>query len=288
MPLNRKYKDSFWYFDEYGMLLKKDGWGDNGRGDSLGINAFEWIVYPNDNELKKSVQQCIKYEYGRLKILRHPNLQIDNISRDHVGAVILALYLNGEKSELNFILNNLKWRLSNRYIQTPDFWLWQKSIYHQSWVLAQVFYLTVLIQMIVIIPWNFLLRTIIGIKKVKDLDEWEFKPLTGWRKLLFKAVYPHFALFFLAWQIRSLPDSWLKTLVQKIARIEANNTVIKATLGRKITKEEYKQYRPTSCFLWSRRQDTSDDIMMEYLTEPEYRFNDISKDMLDYFYTKQQ
>jgi hypothetical protein len=285
--LNPTYANSFWYFDEKAMILERLGYGEDGIGDSVGRNAFAYITWPDASFLKESILQCIRErDDGYLQFYRYPGRGGDTMSRDHVGAIIVALYINRDKKELDRILDNLPWRISRKHSQTVDFWLWQKSIKWKSFWVAQLFYILNISFFLIVIPWNYLIRKIIGIKKI-DLDEnpkfIKFQEKT-WRWYLQKSIYPHFALFLLVWQIKILPGSWIKWALQKLLLLESNNIAIDAVLGKRISEEEWREFKPTASFIWSRRMDSSDDIQLRRLTEEESKFNDLNRGMLDYLY----
>ena len=88
--INKSYLPGFWYFDENGMLLERD-WSD-GKGDSVGRNAFAYICWPNETWLKDTILQCVKMgDDGFVQFYRYPGKGGDTMSRDHVGAILLAL-----------------------------------------------------------------------------------------------------------------------------------------------------------------------------------------------------
>lgn len=269
------------------MLLERLGYGSDGIGDSVGRNAFAYICWPNASFLKESILQCIGTgENGYLYFQRYPGSGADTMSRDHVGAIILALYINRDKDELKWILDNLPWRISRKHSQTIDFWLWQKAIKWKSFWISQLFYLLNILFFLIVIPFNWIIRKIIGIKKI-DLDNdpkfIKFQEKT-WKWYLNKSIYPHFALFLLAWQVKVLPGSWIKWVLQKLLLLESGNIVIDGTLGKKISEEDWKSYKPTTSFIWSRRMDTADDVQLRRMSEWESEFNDLNRGMLDYLY----
>lgn len=269
------------------MLLEDSN--DWSKGDSVGRNAFMYIFHPDASWLKDSIMQCIRERDDTLiQMYRYPGLGADTMSRDHVSAIILALYINRDKEELKWILDNLPWKLSRRYNQTIDFWIWQKALKHPNlkWFLSQLFYLVQIFLFVLILPWNFLLRTLISIKEFEpsQLGEVEFKGLRGWKKIVYRMIYPHFALYNLCWQIRTLSSSWLQKILIELVKLECQNFVLKGILGREITKDEYSTYVPISGFQWAGTIDSGIDGDLRKLTEPEIRFNDLTKSNLDYFY----
>jgi hypothetical protein len=290
--LNRNYKESFWAFDDNGILLE-DRLAPWSKGDSIGRNAFAYIFWPNDPLLKNTLLSCVKTrDDGYVQFYRYPNEGADTMSRDHVSAIILALYINRDREELIYILDNLPLQLSRRYWQTADFWLWQKALRADLkekkisyWIFKRLFLLLNLLMFVVVVPWNFFMRKILGVKRydVSEIPTREFKLWTGARRWMYqKLLYPHFALYNLAWMVRTLKAE--NGLLSLLLKIEAQNFVIKAVLGRKINQKEYDSYMPTNGFQWAGVFDNGVDRVPRLLTEEEVKYNDIMKGNLDYLY----
>lgn len=282
--IDKHYTKSFWYFDDNDILLERLGWSD-GKGDSSGRTAFAYICYPNESFLKDAILRCVKVrDDSYIQFYRYPDYGANTMSRDHVGAIILALYINRDFDELDFILTNLPWRLSRKYTQTIDFWLWQKTLFYRDrwhrWVWANCFILLTFVQFALIVPWNFIIRMIIGAKKI-DPTNFVYKKPAKWRRFINKICYPQFALFLLAWQVKVLPKSIFKWFLQKLLSIESGNIVIDAVLGKKIDKIDYT---PTTSFIWSRRMNNFDDITLRKMTDEESAYNDLNRCMIDYLY----
>ena len=292
--IDQTNNDSFWYFDEKGMILERLGWGEDGKGDAVGRNAFEYICRPNESFLKESILRCIKVrDDSYVQFYRYPDEGAESMSRDHVGSIILALYINRDFDELDFILKNLPWRISRKHTQTIDFWLWHRilllqrtSLCNLAKLVSYVFLVLTLIQFVLIIPWNWIVRKILSIKMVDPHNNpvWQRFAPKSWKWYLHKTLYPHFSLFLLAWQIRVLPASLLKQFVQCMLRIESANIVIDAVLGKPISIDRWKSFKPTTSFIWARRMDSSNDILIVPLSEKQAEFNDINRSMLDYLY----
>ena len=290
--LNRDYKESFWAFDDNGILLENN-LSSSSKGDSIGRNAFAYIFWPNDSKLKDTLLSCVKTrDDGYVQFYRYPNEGADSMSRDHVSAIILALYINRDKEELTYILDNLPLQVSRRYWQTADFWLWQKALRADLkgnkisyWVFRQLFILLNLFMFIIVVPWNYLLRKVLGVRRYDPIDipSRKFEMWTGVRRWMYqKLLYPQFALYNLVWMVRTLKAK--DGLLSRLLRLEAQNFVIKAILGRNIKREEYDSYIPTNGFQWAGVFDSGRDIEPRILTEEETKFNDIMKGNLDYLY----
>lgn len=274
---------TFWYFDENQMILESLGWGDGGKGDSVGRNAFAYICYPNEGWLKDTILQCIKMgDDGYLQFYRYPNFGANTMSRDHVGAIILAFYINRDKEELKWVLDNIPWKLSRRHSQTIDFWIWHRALKYEKyrWWFSQILYLITILQFVLIIPWNFLIRNFLGIKKINLEKDPKFITFVGWKKWIHKAIYPHYALFLLSWQIKVLSNSWLKKIVQLLLQIESGNEVINAVLGKKMAWKRW-DYGP---FIWARRMDNVNDVIPIKLIPEQSKYNNLNQAMVDYLY----
>lgn len=266
------------------MIRENLGWGDNGKGDSVGRNAFAYICWPNQSWLKDSILQCVKVrDDSYVQFYRYPNEGADTMSRDHVGAILLALYINRD-IELNNILENLPWRLSRNHTQTIDFWIWTKILQaSKKWKywLSQIFFVLIILQFLIILPWNALIRAILQVKKYDNLNLPEYKPLSGWRKKLSLTLYPQYALFLLSWQIHVSSNSILKTLTKNLVRLESGNIVIDHLLGKPINDIDYTNFKSCTSFIWSRRLDSLDDVQIEF---QKMEYNDLNLSLLQYLY----
>jgi hypothetical protein len=275
------------------MILERTDWNgdDDGKGDSVGRNAFAYICWPDQTYLKNSILDCIRVrDDSYLQFYRYPGFGADTISRDHIGAIIVAFYVNRDWKELDWILDNLPWRLSRKYTQTLDFWLWQTALkYRRNWkryLFEYLFLFLVMSMFLFVIPWNFLVRLVLGIKRVNLYDNPKFVKFEekSWKWYLNRTLYPHYALFLLAWQIKILSKSWFKKIVQFLLRFESRNIVIDAILGKEISNAKWKHFRPVTSFIWSRRIDNVDDVVMRPMMDTESKFNDLNRGLLDYLY----
>lgn len=292
MPLNKiDNGKTFWFFDENQMILERLPWENNagGKGDASGRNAFAYICWPNQTWLKQTFMQCVKQQDDTfVQFYRYPNEGADSMSRDHVGAIILALYINRDYEELDWILNNLPFRLSRKYTQTIDFWCWQKALKFRNTIKGSIFgnlFLVInLLMFTFVVPYNWIVRKILGIRQVNFYDaepQLNFFEKGSWKWKLNKTIYPHFALFLLAWQVKTMQSSWLRLIVQRLLRCDSGNLVIDAVLGKKITKEQYEAFEPLTSFIWARRLESTDDV---FIVPNENEENDLNKGMLDYLY----
>jgi hypothetical protein len=283
-PYNQK---TFWRFDENLIALEEGTpWS---KGDSIGRNAFFYIFHPNVFWLKKTLLSCVKQrDDGYVQFYRYPNEGAETMSRDHVSAIILALYLNRDYTELKWILDNLPLQLSRRYWQTLDFWLWQKTLkaeidenFIKRFVLRESFFLLNFLLFLFTVPWNFILRFLLQVKRITP--QTKLTPQPKWKKWIYqKLIYPHYALYNLSWMIWSLKGQ--NSLLSWLLRLEAKNPVLKAQLGKPLTKKDYERYQPLGSFQWAGTLDNMIEWVPRVLTEEESKENDICKSNLDYFY----
>lgn len=285
--LNREYRESFWYVDGKNMLLENTH--GKGMGDASGRVAFAYIFFPQERWLKSSILSCIKERDDTfLQFYRYPGLGADTISRDHVTAIILAFYINRDRDELRWVLDNLPFRLSRRYWQTPDMWVWHRALRYEKWryPIAVVFYLMTLFQLILIVPWNFLMRLVLNARRIEPVDtDKPFKPINSKiGRLLIKTIYPQYALFNLAWMVKVLPESMWKSACNFLIRLDARNPMLKVVAGGKMPPDMRSQYVPLGGFQWAGTIDRTHWYgLPRKLTPEESKYNDIMRGMIDYF-----
>ncbi len=282
-------KTTYWTFDE--KLMSVEGNMAWLQGDGSGRNAFYYIFHPDQQWLKDTLLSCIKVrDDGYVQFYRYPNRGADTMSRDHVSAIILALYINRDYVDLKWILDNLPLQLSRRYWQTLDFWLWQKTLKAtienkstKRFILKNIFLLLNLLMFIVAVPWNMILRFLLQVKSV-EVGEPRTKVQSKWKNWVYqKLLYPQFALYNLAWMIKTLNAE--HSLLAWLLRFDAKNPVLKRTLGGKqISKEFYESYTPATGFRYAGVYDNYTDHDVFTLSPDLSEFNDLNKSNLDYFY----
>lgn len=295
--INKQYDKGFWRFDENDFCLEP--WENNNTQDGLGRNAFLYINYPNQKWLKESLFKCIKQrDDSYIQFYRYPNKGANTISRDHVAGVILALYLNKDWKELEWILDNLPWRLSRKYSQTIDFWLWQKMLRAEikgktriQNLLSYSLLFLILIEFCIIVPLNLLIEKLLHIRRLelKDFPNSEVQTFKGHKKLIYQLKYPTFALFTLGFQLMTIQKGqiikWIIRNLQLRWLINKSNLVLRYIITRRSIKEnEYKKYTGMTSFIWSRPLDTTDEVYINQMNEREKEYNDINQSMLDYCY----
>ena len=82
MSLNLQAKDTFFIFDEYGMLVVKSD--ELSWRDSVGRTVLAWIAYGKPKELHNAIEGCWRPEGDKDILFRHPH-KIEKASRDHVS-----------------------------------------------------------------------------------------------------------------------------------------------------------------------------------------------------------
>lgn len=296
--LNKTSYSGFWRFDELDICLEP--WEINNTQDGLGRNAFLYINYPNQKWLKESLLRCIKQrDDSFIQFYRYPEKGADHQSRDHVAAVILALYLNHDWKELEFILDNLPWRISRRYSQTIDFWLWQRTLRFEikqkhriKNLLSYTWLFLILLQSVLVVPINFIIRKLLHIRvlNLEDFPNDNVQQFKGsLKKILSKLIYPQFSLFTLTFQLKTIKKG---SIINKLIRMilyqdinKENNLVLNYLLtNNPITTTQYNKYKGLTSFIWSRRLDTTDEVYINKMNQSQKQYNDINKSMLDYCY----
>jgi len=280
----------FWYYDQNKMILENESWDEyKGKGDSVGRNAFLYICQPQLSFLKETLMSCVKVQDNTLiQTYRYPNFGADTQSRDHLGAIILALYINQDWDELSLILDNLPWRISRKYRQTIDFWLWHRSINPKvhpimKKVYSNLFILLNILLFLIIIPYNKIIRLILGIYQLKPIYQSTEPNKRLDKNILAKTIYPGFAFFLLTWQLKTIPESWFKSGLKRLLSFELLNPVTEHLLkGSELNENEYKPMIP---FIWSGYLDNSSNRSRTVFEDNELKGLDLNKIMLQYLNT---
>lgn len=280
----------FWYYDQNKMILENESWDEyKGKGDSVGRNAFLYICQPQLSFLKETLMACVKVQDNTLvQTYRYPNFGADTQSRDHLGAIILALYINHDWEELSLILDNLPWRISRKYRQTIDFWLWHKSINPKvptiiKKIYSILFLIINILLFLIIIPYNKLIRLILGIYQLQPIYQSTSPNKRLDKNILARTIYPGFAFFLLTWQLKTIPENWLKKGLKRLLSFELTNPVTKHLLKGSNLNKELQEYKPMIPFLWSGYLDNSSNRSRTVL-ETEQGL-DLNKIMLQYLNT---
>ena len=255
MPFNRSYKGYYQY--DRGMLVNVKPWSDR-DGDALWRTAIGFVCY-GDFNLNMGLLSCLdpalRFPYDKNTEPELYQWARDTVSRDQVAMACAALRWGHtnlpDDTELEI---TIPFFLSKKHWLTPDLWLWLRKHY-KLWTLL------IIIQFLIIIPWNKLWRPIYR------------KFGTGWAG---KLMYPHYSLFITAFMLAVVPDGKLTDYARKLLRkdVEDSNLVLQMLLGRRPSIFDILAYEAKS-FRWNRRLDEPSDVYEPESRELEYNNIDI-------------
>lgn len=250
--------DTVYYVDhQYHMMLQInqlwDSTGDNGKGDSIG-RTFEAYYTYSDKRFVTAIKSCwvkINTKTGYYyQGYRFPTHDDKTLSRDHYLNTILTLIASGHtETEIKEFVTHVNWKLSEKYNQTLDLWLWSRAA-------AGIWYAKILSPVIdiALLSINVLCQKFCyAIAPFKpELSQEEFcstpKPVkTKWLKIVGTALFPSYTMTQMAWKInfskKSISKSILKWLLLKI--VNKHNYVVKLLLDDStVTKEQVYSYKP--------------------------------------------
>lgn len=276
MAFNWEATETHWFVDQkYNMMLTQNAFwdpnGENGKGDAIGRTFISYFTY-GDERFIQGIESCWKkierkgwfskllfgkYYYQGYRYPHRYNHE-RGLSRDHLTYTILAYKLSGYSNKsLKEFVNNLRFKISDFALFTPELWAWKKAMYGSK------FYLTLYYLMnIPVILFNNLknkiIYKIVPFEKEGKQENWEIiyneqksEKVKKWAKRLF----PIFALHILAWQLYFLPNSKIKKLTQRIClgMTPKYNYVIKMLLGfkDKVNKEDIDKYKSMMGGRWT-------------------------------------
>jgi hypothetical protein len=253
------------------------GWqapDDIGQGDALLRTGRAYLAWKRP-EMKAGMLSCFrkfeminfkgKYWYqGARAPQRH---QEDDVSRDQLSGFLYSMFINGDKEEIFEILKHTPFRISRRFIMTPDFWLWTKAIQGKKWAEVLWHISNILTLPILLHVWNRFINLTLG---YKEIDQKDYKPekaqekhakFNKIQKFLDTTFYPSYATHHICWYLECVPDSFLKRCVQKIVlwQVEKGNYLERLLCGDKtVTQEDIDSYIPMTEYRWSTKLDLND------------------------------
>lgn len=241
---------------EYHMMLHMNyGWnpnGDLGKGDSIG-RTFEAYYAYKDERFLDAIKNCwVKIERKKgyyYQGYRFPTHDDKDMSRDHLFNTVLTLIASGcSEKELKEFITHVPWKISPKYSQTLDLWLWMRAISGIWW--AKI--LSPLIEIPLMsfnVLWQKILYKVAPFKKEMSQDEFctaSTYKRTKWEKTIGSMLYPSYTMTQYAWRLnymkKSLSTKILKWLLLKIAN--KHNYVVRMLLDDKtVIKEEVYSYK---------------------------------------------
>lgn len=275
-----------YYVDEYGFMRQSsfNNWEEDGKHDALFRTSLAYMIY-GEQRMLDAIKSCFVIENGKLRVYRHKDYGSETVSRDQIAAAFIALKLRGNYQDLRHYITHLKWKLSDRFNQTLDFYFWQKSLLCNRFY-ANMFYIVTMLFFLFVIPWNYSIRKIVGLKSVnqRDFKADQFFILPKWKQKLIKLMYPTFALFLLALQIKVAPLTPLKIFTKRLVlkEVEGSNYFI-----RNVLKHENfidKDYISMRGIRWNDRLDQSNDNGLRLMHRDETGQYDFDRDLLIFSY----
>ena len=249
---------------------------DDGRGDAVGHTVKAAITY-GEKDFIDAFQRCFGVDgRGRWWGERHPDVDRDDLSRDHCVWWVLGLkYFS--PSDLWMTLK-MPWRISKKFTQSIDMWLWIRVLARGGWFWRFSHWL------ITGIFLRFALRCIqlaikVGEFETKPYKEFRATPVSEltkrqrWGRKIMK-VFPSYSVHSKAWQLTCLKDGWFKRRLQKlvIRMVEPTNYVVRSLCGHVLTDWEWvdaNYFTGTDAYRWSRRLDESTTIDLFPLEGPQ-------------------
>ena len=282
--LNLQSKDTFYVFDEYGMLTVKSdalSWR-----DSIGMTVCAWIAYGMPDELVYKLEFC--YNSNSCELYRHPAFN-ELSSRDHWSYFIIyrKLLYNGVWFD-KFIKKVPRMRGMN---------LWMRSITGNK--LAEWMYYTLYIPGAILGNWWLEFCRVVGrIGPERSNNLWIAtdddntygyyfqKTRTLWQKLwawiIFQTI-PAYPLHNKGWQLyvmRKVPkrDTLRKILLKRVGK---SNILLRLLYGDDtVTQEEVDNYPHMTGFRPGVYLDESCRRHIRELTPQEAEFNAYERDLI--------
>ena len=282
----------FYNIDEYGLILTRGG--NHGYGDSIG-RTVRGAIKPNSSKMMDGPLRCYKYVSGSTKpyiqLYRHPIFMSDDkpntFSRDHYSYLCIGLKHFNMNATLKSIVSGVRWRLSDKFTQTIDLWLWTKAITGNK--LASLLFFMIKIPMLLLNSLNNWFWTVYG-GFSKEMDQQSYdnafplkltkrqKWITSDDKFGGKVegtlFYPTYALLNSMMQLYVMKDSIGKSIAKVCARpMVGTNTVLKILTGIKVTPEEVYGYKPMKGGRWTTKLNERNDrdtriLDLTYWTDP--------------------
>lgn len=296
-----------WFVQDNMMLRRDFDWEqnpDHGKGDALSCTGQAYCAYGHP-VLKKGILSCFVPIYGikvaeneykaYLQTYRYPDSGegFYDVSRDAVCNALIGLWFNRDMADFKRISDGIRWRLSKRYTQTIDMWLWHRSIATNNRVYAALFSSMSIFNNLFCAGLNSLVRVISGFKTVnqKDFKAVPRAELNRFKRIcrdIINKVKPTYSICQHAFQTYSTPQNIFKWLHKKVGLllVEKSNYVCRLLFGGKVNARDVRAYKCMDGFRWSRRLDESTNIDLNIASKGEVRFNALDRDILIQLFNK--
>lgn len=284
--LDRSVQDTYNRVDKWGMMTPQGK-----QGDSILLTFEAWFAY-RDEKFVSSILDCFNFTGKKVLGFRHPSENksdgMSNISRDHYIAALLTLYLFQRDSETARQRDSDKYKMLLRmmvfYIRTAlapghritlDLHLWARSLISRkywSWYAIAIPFL--FISML----WNKMLQFIGGFYEIEN-EQYRWSEPSRIQRFVRKIRFPSYAHYLASWQNHVMPDSWMKSLLCLVLRIDTGrfNPVTRLLNGRSAIS-----YIPMSAGRLNTRTDhTNDRAHLCPLDHYEARYNAVDEDLAE-------
>jgi len=229
--------------------------GDFGKGDSIG-RTFEAYYAYGDKRFVDAVKSCwVKVDDGNGKYhyqgYRFPTHDDDDMSRDHVFNTVLILIASGHtKEQIKEFVTHIPFRISKKYMQTVDLWLWMRAVSGIWWakILSPIVEIPL---MFFTALWQKIVYKLGSFNQEMSQDEFEIeKPIyirTKKDKKYSNLLFPSYTMYQYAWKLHYSPDNFTTKILKRIMLTIANkhNYIIRILLDdkNKPTKEQVYSYK---------------------------------------------
>lgn len=226
--------------------------------DSM-INTSEcYWAFENGWRFLLGIKLCIKevYRDKRIELYRYPEKgYCGDFSRDQLTKLLFALTFKGDITYRNYILKLLRWRISLKFTQTIDFWLWQKSMLYNSKIISFIHGIWSFFAVLLPLLWTRLWFYICGVKFVSESSYEPNMPTTKLQRFARKSWthFPVYAVDKYCWQHYCLPDTPIKKFVGYCVRklSDKTNLVHIMLLGGSVSKDQVESFKPYLHSRWS-------------------------------------
>ena len=270
------------FVDKYGYMLEwSRGEGDNGKGDAVARTVIAAIIYRKNKVFDDAIWNSFwHFIHGGLwRPIRHIETpRTEDFSRDHTIWFIIWLCYFGDPQ----IALRIPWKISEKFKQTLDMWLWIRAITKDRWIDRFAYWAVASVVMRFNNRLNRFLRWRAGITSIsyKVFKVTPKDQLTKKELFARKHSAPGYIMDTQAFMIHCLSDGWFKNRLKKrmIPLVEWNNWLIRKLMDDEISwPEEYEMDNYTGMDGWrcGRRMDKTTSIEMNALSgiQPEYNMD---------------
>lgn len=272
----------FWDKEKEMIMVKpfKNWIKDNGEGDALWRTGIAYISNPIKKYKDGILRAFRKTDDGYYQACRcNPEIREEDVSRDQVILAWTSLYINNDNLDLVDLVLSTKYRLSKRFIMTPQMWLWSRGLIGDSFY-GQLGQFILMLELLINVPYNYMIKKLIGYRDYHpvELEKMMKEPSTTepwrekgeelrdemldkkWKIMLWKANFPGYGLHLAAWMNYTGTNGIFKQINNYLIWKDASkyNLLLKLLTGGQVINEEIEQFVPREEWIWSSRFDKGD------------------------------